>query len=249
MRFFLFCVGGIWLNLTISAQALQVDAHLSGGMSWSQGTSGPHIRQMPFLTSYAQVGLGYWITPRFGIGAGMVRYPIGITHEFKMDTFDISHWGSKSTSRTYPYMLQFDLRYHIPLGATWLSGSQLSLGMITARSDLSFSWISGSNYEYANGQVLSQWSQTQVAVDRYWALMGRWDYPVWETGRHQVSLSLHVLKGLTPASQTTRGYFIEDPDAVVRGDWTTYGDYVGLGITYQLTCWQRTLNPQCDCRY
>ena len=242
MRLLLFYVGMIGFGLGVSAQeALQVDAHLSGGINWSHGTSGKYIRQMPFLTYYAQVGLGYWVSSRLGIGMGVVHYPIGILHGLKIDDNEVQHNSSLNVSRSYPHLLQFDMRYHIPLSDKWVSGSQLGLGVMTGKWHQSALWVHRSDEVYDNLQIMTEWAETELVEGRFWALVGRWNYPVWHKGRQQVFLALQVIKGLTPVGQTMRGYFINDPNLVVRGDWTTYGDFVGVGITYQWTYWHRKL--------
>ncbi len=223
------------------AQALQLEAFISGGANLSQGQAAEGFWQPPFPTFYAQGNLGYWVSDRWGAGAGLTYFPIGISRRFfphEARELGMPFFSAKSSSTTYRFMPHLYAWYIFSEHAQVLAASQLSMGILYAKWPHDFWSGRLSEVELINGQILYRQTETVVGPHIFLAIEARWDVRLWHSPRHGLFGVLHVIKGINPIRTTTDAYVTGTPNFEDQSIWVTRGDYLGIGVAYKWKWWK-----------
>lgn len=202
----------------------------------SKGTTSEHVRQLPFLTWYGQGNIGYSFANGFGIEAGMTHFPIGITRVFSIKNGEPKGlvWNKSVTSTTHTYMPHVFGWYSIS-GKNRFPDSQIGLGLLYAEFDVDLSFSGSQVYELPDGQIVytRQTSRNNPSTP-FLGLEARWDVRLWESPNHELFAVFHVVKGINPIRYTSYDYSIGNTSYDQVSEWTTLGDYFGVGLSYKL---------------
>lgn len=232
---FVFVLFSVFLRGGFS-QSLYIEAFASGGWNVSYGTTSEHVRQLPFLTWFGQGNIGYAFAGGFGIEAGMTHFPIGITRVFAIKNGQPKKeqaWNKRSTSTTYAYMPHLFAWYEIN-GKKHFPVSQIGFGVLYAEFDIELLFGGTREVLLPDGQVLYTRTLSRTnPTSPFLGLEGRWDIRLFHRPMHDLYAVVHLVKGINPIRYTNYDYSIGNTSYDQVSEWTTYGDYFGLGISYK----------------
>lgn len=225
---------GVVLVHPLFGQLLQLEVFVSGGSNFSQAVElaeGYSLAISP--TFHAQGNVGLKLSEHSGIGAGLSYYPISSRRKFALPTLTNETISVQNSTTTFNFLPRVFVWYSFAEKNRFLPKSQLRFGLLYA-NDPNFSRsFSTSQYELPDGRIVYRKWERISNPSTFLALEVLYDIEIFQTGNHQLSGGIHVVKGFTELSKITHEYSIGTLQFDQRSQVVMRGDYVGLGISYR----------------